>query len=129
MKTPNINLAPEYTALLERVKQAKRINRLTIAQIADTAGMNRPTVTNQLNGKFPLDIRVLLAVAKLCDNVSAEYLLRGDGDIIKNDTTATLFTPKNDDFSSKNIDFFLHTTELRLQKLENTVNQIVISKK
>ncbi len=126
MKAPNINLAPEYTALLERVKQAKRINRLTIARIAETAGMNRPTVTNQLNGRFPLDIRVLLALAKLCDNVSAEYLLRGDGDIIKSGTAAIDKDPGKSVFSGRNLEEILHTTELRLQRLENAVNQHII---
>lgn len=78
----NTALTPASLELLARVKQAKQINRLTIMQIAKEAGMHQPTVTNQLNGHFNLDIRVVLAVAKLCPNVSAEFLLRGDGDML-----------------------------------------------
>ncbi len=78
----NTALTPASLELLARVKQAKQINRLTIMQIAKEAGMHQPTVTNQLNGHFNLDIRVVLAVAKLCPNVSAEFLLRGNGDVL-----------------------------------------------
>ena len=77
----NTALTPASLELLARVKQAKQINRLTIMQIAKEAGMHQPTVTNQLNGHFNLDIRVVLAVAKLCPNVSAEFLLRGHGEM------------------------------------------------
>lgn len=78
----NTALTPASLELLARVKQAKQINRLTIMQIAKEAGMHQPTVTNQLNGHFNLDIRVVLAVAKLCPNVSAEFLLRGNGEAL-----------------------------------------------
>lgn len=78
----NTALTPASLELLARVKQAKQINRLTIMQIAKEAGMHQPTVTNQLNGHFNLDIRVVLAVAKLCPNISAEFLLRGNGDVL-----------------------------------------------
>ena len=78
----NTALTPASLELLARVKQAKQINRLTIMQIAKEAGMHQPTVTNQLNGHFNLDVRVVLAVAKLCPNVSAEFLLRGNGDVL-----------------------------------------------
>ena len=76
-------LPPDAAALLERCKQARQLNRLSIAAVATEAGMRKATVSNQFSGYFNLDIRVVLAVARMCPNVSAEYLLRGQGDIIR----------------------------------------------
>ena len=84
----NPAITPESAALSERVRQAKRINHLTLEQIASAAGMYRPTVTNQINGKYNLDIRVVLAVSSLCPDISAEWLLRGEGDIIAANNTS-----------------------------------------
>jgi transcriptional regulator with XRE-family HTH domain len=86
MHTNNTAITPDCTALLERVHQAKRLNKLSVETIANAAGMHRPTVQNQLYGRYNLDIRVVLAVARLCPNVSCDWLLRAEGEIIKKDT-------------------------------------------
>ena len=83
MDKNNSAITPECTALLERVRQAKRLYKLSVQIIANEAGMFRPTVQNQLYGRYNLDIRVVLAVARLCPDVSCDWLLRGEGDIIK----------------------------------------------
>ena len=81
MKKP-LKISPEVEALLERINQARRINKVTLAKIAAELGSYPTTVNNQLTGKHALDIRVLLTVARLCPNVSADWLLRGEGDIM-----------------------------------------------
>lgn len=108
----NTALTPASLELLERVKKAKQINRLTIMQIAKEAGMHQPTVTNQLNGHFNLDIRVVLAVAKLCPNISAEFLLRGNGDVL---------TESNDNARQAQ----LEARVARLERLIDTQNNAI----
>ena len=83
MRKP-FEISPEAAALLERINQARRMNKVTIARIATELGTYPTTVNNQLTGKHALDIRVLLTVANLCQNVSSDWLLRGTGDIINN---------------------------------------------
>ena len=84
----NPAMTPDSIALADRVKQAKRINKIKNTTIADIAGIGRPTVSNQLNGKWNLDVRVLLAVAKLSPNISAEWLLRGEGEMMQSSSDA-----------------------------------------
>lgn len=83
MRKP-FEISPEAAALLERINQARRMNSVTIARIASELGTYPTTVNNQLTGKHALDIRILLTIARLCPNVSADWLLRGTGDIINN---------------------------------------------
>lgn len=77
----NPAITPASSALCERVLNTKKANRLTFQQIAEVSGMSRSTIINQLNGYFNIDIRVVLAVAQLCPDVSADYLLRGHGEM------------------------------------------------
>lgn len=82
----NTAITNESAALLERVRKAKQMFKLSNENVANAAGMYRPTVCNQLQGRYNLDIRVVLAVARLCPEVSAEWLLRGSGDILRRDS-------------------------------------------
>lgn len=77
----NPAITPASSALCERVLRTKKAYRLTFLQIAEVSGMSRSTIINQLNGYFNIDIRVVLAVAQLCPDVSADYLLRGRGEM------------------------------------------------
>lgn len=86
MRKP-FEISPEAAALLARINQARRMNSVTIAHIAAALGTYPATINNQLKAKHALDVRVLLAVSHLCPNVSAEWLLRGEGDIINNKNT------------------------------------------
>lgn len=82
MNTSNPAITPASAALRERVLKVKEINKLKNTKIADISGINRSTISNQLQGNWNLDVRVLLAVAELSPNISAEWLLRGKGDIL-----------------------------------------------
>ncbi len=78
-------LSPECQALLKRMRFVRKYNNLTLAQIAHEAGMRVATITNQFSGYYNFDIRVVLAVVRLSPNVSAEYILRGQGDVLCHD--------------------------------------------
>ena len=81
----NTAITPASAALCERLLTIKRTYRLTFDTIAKQAGMSRSTVINQMNGHFNIDVRVVLAIGTLCPDVSADYLLRGRGDILAQD--------------------------------------------
>lgn len=70
-------------AILERVKQAKTENRISVKRLAEHAGLNPHTVQNQLQGKYKLDIDVLSAIMELCPNLSAEWIIRGNSSQIE----------------------------------------------
>lgn len=112
MDINNSAITPECTALLERVQQAKRLNKLTVETIANAAGMFRPTVQNQLFGRYNLDIRVVLAVARLCPNISCDWLLRGEGDMLLHTEKHSLTTSDND----------LRRITEKLQNIENLLH-------
>lgn len=106
--TNNSAITPASAALCERVLRIKKAYRLTFDAISAEAGMSRSTVINQINGRFNLDIRVVLAVSTLCPDVSADYLLRGYGDMhtaTNNSTTAEL--------------------EIRIARLEHIISQMI----
>lgn len=87
----NTAITPECTALLERVQQVKRLKKLSADAIAKEACMYRPTVQNQLSGRYNLDIRVVLAIARLCPNISCDWLLRGEGQMLLVKTNDTKY--------------------------------------
>jgi len=79
----------EYSAqLLERCLKAKKQNKLSVAQIATQAGMAKSTVQNQLKGRYKIDVDVVGAILLLCPDLSAEWLLRGEG--VQTQTQAAL---------------------------------------
>lgn len=65
--------------LLSRIRQAKRAYGLTVADMCKQAGMAKSTVQNQLYGRYKIDIDVLCALLQLCPDLSAEWLMRGNG--------------------------------------------------
>lgn len=111
---PNSAITPESTALLERVRQAKRLNKLSVETIANAAGMHRPTVQNQLYGRYNLDIRVVLAVARLCPNISCNWLLRAEGNMLLDASEPNREQPQE----TKKTDINLQQIADRLEKIE-----------
>jgi transcriptional regulator with XRE-family HTH domain len=107
----NTAITPASAALCERLQTIKRTYRLTFDTIAKQAGMSRSTVINQMNGHFNIDVRVMLAIATLCPDVSADYLLRGRGDILAQDNMAACTIP-------------LTNLEARVTQLEKMMNNI-----
>ncbi len=108
MQTKNSAITPASAAICERVLTIKKAYRLTFDTIAAEAGMSRSTVINQINGRFNLDIRVVVAVGSLCPDVSADYLLRGRGNIT---TTA----------SSNSME----EIDTRIARLESAMKQVI----
>lgn len=69
--------------LLQRIKEARQLYHLSYAKIAAAAGMAVSTVTNQIRGKYKLDIDVVCAILELCPTMPAEWLMRGKGSMIQ----------------------------------------------
>ncbi len=119
MLTNNTAITPDCTALLERVQQVKRLNKLSVETIANAAGMHRPTIQNQLYGRYNLDIRVVLAVARLCPNVSCNWLLRAEGNMLLDASEPNREQPQE----TKNTDINLQQIDARLENIEKLLTK------
>lgn len=92
--------------MLSRIKFILKERKISQKQLAEAAGISAWTLTHQLNGIYKLNVDVLLALCRLCPNLSAEWLLRGTGDIFRADThdiirRIDVIDAKIDDISSK----------------------------
>ena len=119
MLTNNTAITPDCTALLERVQQVKRLNKLSVETIANAAGMHRPTIQNQLYGRYNLDIRVVLAVARLCPNVSCNWLLRAEGNMLLDASEPNREQPQE----TKKTDINLQQIDARLENIEKLLTK------
>lgn len=119
MHTNNTAITPDCTALLERVQQAKRLNKLSVETIANAAGMHRPTIQNQLYGRYNLDIRVVLAIARLCPNVSCNWLLRAEGNMLLDASEPNREQPQE----TKKTDINLQQIDARLENIEKLLTK------
>lgn len=57
--------------------------KITQEQLAAAAGISVWTLTKQLNGVYKLNIDVLFALFRLCPNLSADWILFGSGEMLK----------------------------------------------
>lgn len=74
--------------MLIRIKLILKERKISQKQLAEAAGISVWTLTHQLNGIYKLNVDVLLALCRLCPNLSAEWLLRGNGPMYITDIPA-----------------------------------------
>lgn len=94
--------------MLTRIKHIQKLYHVTNEQIAQETGIGKWTISKQLNGVYKLNIDVVLALLRLCPDVSADWLLMGRGDITHADTRAIInridiLTSKIDTIANSNI--------------------------
>lgn len=85
--------------VLERIISFINDCQLSKKVFADAINMEQSTVNNQLIGKRGLSIDLILSFLSSYSNISAEWLLRGRGDmyICNNNEASTNTSYKNDD--------------------------------
>lgn len=76
--------------MLSRIKQIQRARRITNEQLAKETGISVWSISKQLNGIYKLNIEIVLAILRLCPDVSADWLLLGRGDIAYTDARAII---------------------------------------
>lgn len=69
----------------ERVQKALKDLEITPSQIAKFRDLKERTVLDQINGDSKIGISTIEALLEYCPDVSAEWLLRGSGDMLRKD--------------------------------------------
>ena len=72
-----------------RIKNALKENGLTENSVAAGDGAVQSRLNSQLKGDSRISLNTILRILDACPNVSADWLLRGSGDMWINNTTVT----------------------------------------
>ncbi len=69
------------TEVKNRVIYALNENKISVNRLATSSGISTRTLNDQVNGNSKISASTLVALANYCQNVSAEWLLRGTGEM------------------------------------------------
>ena len=75
-------------AVIERLKLYLKNRSLKNRELASILNMSETTLNNKLNGNRGMDLDTLLNVIIHFEDLSVEWLLRGDGNMIKGENEA-----------------------------------------
>lgn len=81
--------------VLQRINELISHSKLSKNAFANKISMEQTTVNNQLIGKRGISIDLILNILLAFPEVSSEWLLRGEGSMIKNENNIT----RHDDMS------------------------------
>lgn len=68
--------------MIERIKEIIRSSSLSTRAFALKCGLKDNTFSNQLNGNRELSLNTIIAILHSNENISAEWLMRGKGEMI-----------------------------------------------
>lgn len=91
----------EEKVILNRIKQVIEAFRLSINAFSQQIGLPQNSVNNYINEKRGISLGFILSILSTYPNISAEWLLRGEGEML-------LDTKKNTQerfASNENVDF------------------------
>lgn len=74
----------------QRIKEVLTEKRWTVNSLSKALNISQPTLSRQLSGLASLDSKVIFGVAMLWPELSAEWLLRGIGNMMKPEPDAEL---------------------------------------
>ena len=80
----------------ERAKQALKELEISVSTIAKYRGLSDRTLLDQFNGNSKIGAAALEALLAYCPQLSAEWLLRGAGDMLISSVVPTERTPRDD---------------------------------
>lgn len=72
--------------LLERIKEILRFSGLTVRAFSIKCGISQPTLDKQLKGLRGVSIESVSGILFAFPQISAEWLLRGEGEMLKGQT-------------------------------------------
>ena len=75
--------------MISRIKQLISQMGLSTRSFALKCGLRQNTVSNQLNGMRELSLQTVTAILNACPQVSAEWLMRGEGEPYKTEQSNT----------------------------------------
>ena len=88
--------------LTERVQLALRSLNISVNALAKSSGISQTTLNQQINGTVKMGMAVITSLLDYSPSLSAEWLLRGEGDMLKADTTPLPLAEVTQELSSNN---------------------------
>lgn len=70
-------------SVLQRIKEVLELKSNSETQFAKLIGVNQKTINQQFRGERALSLDTVLAVASAFEDISMEWLIRGEGEMIK----------------------------------------------
>lgn len=80
----------------ERAKKALKELEISVNELANFRQLTRSTINDQFNGNSKIGAAALEALLAYCPQLSAEWLLRGAGDMLISSVVPTEGTPRDD---------------------------------
>ena len=74
-----------YNTINERLMQFIKSNGLSVRDVANAIQMNENTLSSKVRGDRSIDVDTLLSILSHYEGLSAEWLLRGEGDMYRTD--------------------------------------------
>lgn len=70
-------------AVIQRLKKVIEQKRLSVTALGKTIGIHPSTLNRQFNGESAMTLGTVDAFLQYFNDISAEWLLRGEGEMIK----------------------------------------------
>jgi polyhydroxyalkanoate synthesis regulator phasin len=101
--------------LKERMKLVLKENGVSVNFLAKTFSVNQKSLNDQINADVRVGFQTIELLLEYFPNLSAEWLLRGEGDMLKADTTPLPLADVTQDLSSN--------SEEEIAKLQEQLDQ------
>lgn len=73
-------------AVIQRLKKVIEQKRLSVTALGKTIGIHPSTLNRQFNGESAMTLGTVDAFLQYFNDISAEWLLRGEGEMIKTES-------------------------------------------
>ena len=83
------NFLNTKSGMIDRIKDIIKLSGLSDRAFALKCGINQPTLFNQLKGIRAISLDTVLSIYKTFPNVSTNWLLLGEGDMLKSQSRET----------------------------------------
>jgi plasmid maintenance system antidote protein VapI len=112
--------------MIERVIDIIKLKAKSVREFADSVGIKQVTLNQQLNGDRKLSLDTVLSILNSFDDISAEWLLRGEGEMYKADDKNINDNFDNSQYVSKSK---YESTVYLLAEVTNNLKETVLENK
>ena len=99
-----------------RVKKVLKSKKISVNSLAKSSGISQATINDQINRSTKISVSALGALLSFCPELSAEWLMRGDGEMF---IVPTEGTPRDDRENSEQI------TKDKPRNDQGTTNEVI----
>ena len=111
------------TTIYQRIRDALKFEKISVNGLSKTFDMVQTTLNKQLRGDTPLPITTLLLVLSvLSDRISLEWLMTGEGTMLKSDASSVPPDETPDELPNSTVSVLLkHIDELNRENERLTI--------